>query len=79
MTMKMNTIITRPLATAALLFAIFASLSSCNSDEPVKPQSAYGPILPDFVPDTLIVHPYEPEPVSTDPAPTVQPPDVLAE
>lgn len=61
--MKTNKpIFTRPLATAALLLTIFAGLSSCTSEEPIKPASSYGPILPAVVPDTLIVDPGNPTP-----------------
>lgn len=63
--MKTNpTIITRPLVTAVLLLTIVAGLSSCETAEPVKPKSAYGPILP---PDTLTVDPNNPTPTSTVP------------
>ena len=62
--MKTNTtIINRPLATAALLLTIFAGLSSCDVKEPIKPKSAYGPILPAVVPDTLTVDPNQPVPI----------------
>ena len=72
--MKTNAIlITRPLATAALLLTIFAGLSSCNSDEPVKPTSSYGPILPPVVTDTLTVNPNVPGPTPT--LPIVKLPD----
>lgn len=57
------TILTRRLATAALLLTIFVGLSSCNSEEPVKPKSAYGPILPPVVPDTLTTDPRNPKPI----------------
>lgn len=76
--MKTNiTLLARPLATAALLLTIVAGLSSCNSDEPVKPKSAYGPILPAVVSDTLIVNPNVPGPTPT--LPIVKLPDPLPE
>lgn len=66
--MKTNTTTTnRPLATAALLLTIFAGLSSCESAEPIKPNSVYGPILPAVVPDTLIIDPNDPTPMPTVP------------
>ncbi|WP_461052813.1 hypothetical protein [Spirosoma arcticum] len=56
--MKPNTAtITRPLVTAALLLTLFIGLSSCESTEPVKPKSAYGPIGPAVIPDTLVADP----------------------
>lgn len=62
--MKTNTtILIRPLAIAALLFTLFAGLSSCDLQEPVKPKSTYGPILPAVVPDTLTTDPNNPMPI----------------
>ncbi|MBC8152588.1 MAG: hypothetical protein H7Z72_06725 [Bacteroidetes bacterium] len=62
--MKTNaTILIRPLAVAALLLTIFAGLSSCNPEKPVKPKSVYGPILPAVMPDTLVVDPNDPKPI----------------
>ena len=56
--MKTNTTaINQPLATAALLLTLFVGLSSCESTEPVKPKSAYGPIGPPVIPDTLVADP----------------------
>lgn len=76
--MKTNTLITRPLATA-LLLTLLASQSSCDSAEPVKPKRVIIQPLPDIAFDTLTVHPYEPRPVSVEPATTVQPQEVLPE
>lgn len=80
--MKTNTtIIRRPLATAALLLTIFAGLSSCESAEPVKPKSAYGPILPPVIADTLIIQPTDTlivQPTNPNPVPIkVENPDGL--
>lgn len=62
--MKTNSaIITRPLTSAALLLTIFVGLSSCTSDEPVKPKPAYGPTLPAVAPDTLTTDPRNPKPI----------------
>lgn len=66
--MKTNpTIIHRPLITAALLLTLIVGLSSCDSAEPLKPASAYGPILPPVIPDTLTVNPPNPEPIHIGP------------
>ena len=73
--MKTNTtFILRPLVTAALLLSIAAGLSSCDSAEPVKPESANGPVLPAVVPDTLTIDPNEPTPTPI--VPIVKLPDL---